>query len=215
METDGRKVHGPPGKSRPVVQGKGAEKQNPIDEDIQRALHAVTAWPSPWTLVKPPALALGDNLLPMLGKNLTPACCLYAQPRGRTLWMPPHFDASRKGGGSQKPHTLSCYHRNLVSGTVQAESLVGFAHCFAPTAGGVRKNIVSDRQLPRQVAQRLKALYTGEGSYRSASIRAMIGEMNNRICVNELLNKAKISVINFDEPPKISLVDQSHSPLTS
>lgn len=180
-----------------VVQGDGFDLNQPIDSDLHRAIHAVTAWPAHWKGVTLPPLVLKETLLPMDRQNRVPGNCFYATACGRTVWMPSLFMAETPPPGNPAPprrrhmHKLGCYHRNLVAGTVQTASLIGFCHYYSHGPGidqGRPRLHVEHADILASVADRLADLYRGTNSYQSYSLRALIGDPHNRPNVDRLLS---------------------------
>jgi hypothetical protein len=111
-----------------VVKAEGVDPHADIRRNtaILHALDVLAAWPNDLdyhTLPDPDAVCL-----PV--KRGSPAgCTLYAQERGRVVWHPdlflPSADATPTADANQSRRTsaLSCYHRNLLFGSLQAESL--------------------------------------------------------------------------------------------
>jgi hypothetical protein len=166
-----------------VIKGSGVDPSVPIDDDTHRLLYAVTGWPRDWKNVSLPDLTTPGVLLPVRQANAYAADALYANTQGRTLWRPGLFNYVRAPGESP-PHTLSCLAHNLVSGTVQAETLRVFALGYAGSDAARR---VLDDDEPMRCARTIDALVKGEGTYRSSSVRALLEQPGSKAQVNALL----------------------------
>lgn len=100
-----------------VLDADGGDETQVVEEGgpVHRFLEGLVGWDSKWeTLVLDP---LKDSTIKI--KKSPPGHLLYAGGRGRVVWFPGHFLS--KDGAS--PHTLWCYHQNLMMGSLQVESL--------------------------------------------------------------------------------------------
>ena len=100
-----------------VLDADGGDETQVVEEGgpVHRFLEGLVGWDSKWeTLVLDP---LKDSTIKI--KKSPPGHLLYAGGRGRVVWFPGHF-LSRDGAS---PHTLWCYHQNLMMGSLQVESL--------------------------------------------------------------------------------------------
>lgn len=158
-----------------VLQGQG-DGQAAVDGGVvHRTLEAVTRWESG----KTGALVAGliSSRAPALDGPL-----LFGRERARAVWDPGQF--STDGGIS-----LSCYHRNLVVGTLQVEALLAFAGVAGDQAtAGNRPNAI--RACEDVVLKRIVALHSGQTtSYRSASLKRFIDDHPLRPAVKDLATR--------------------------
>jgi hypothetical protein len=118
---------------------------------------------------------------------------LYAQERGRAVWHPALFrpadDATRTAltAQNERSEALSSYHRNLLFGSLQAESL-GLLISYTSRLfdkGKLKINLsCHHRNLAASAAECLRKLYIGDkgDTWRSASLPRQI----DHSCYNDL-----------------------------
>jgi hypothetical protein len=164
-----------------VVHGSGVDPEEAVaqDEDVHRALEALTSWKDIDQGVVLPDLSNPDVNLP---KSCTSkGGVLYARTRGRAVWFPGLFRLAP----DTKLHSLGCYHRNLVLVSLQVESLAGL---MLRVTEHLEDLTLSEplADCARHAAIILGQLYKGAPStYRSYSPRAQIEQ-----------NKAWLEAIN-------------------
>jgi hypothetical protein len=141
------------------------------DPSTEEALYAFATWSPTWRADT--QAPLSSSLVPI--QRTAPAGhIVYASKRGRVVWFPRHF----KENGNDR-HTLSCYHRNLSSLSLQVESLCGFMRVTANERIRTFKPISANHQeRARNGSRTLGRLYSGKGSYQSQSVVAQM-ELND------------------------------------
>lgn len=174
-----------------VLQAAGGEPAKPISRDLQRQLHAVTAWPADWGNVPLPA-AGPPAFMPMRSRNKVAGDVHYSVGRGRTIWRPGLFARHTAQDGPQRRHTLSCLAHNLVAGGVQAEMLRLFAVRLAAVEK-TRRDI--DKATVRRLSRIADQLRRGENTFRSTSVRQQLEDPSSRAAVNALLQESHASII--------------------
>lgn len=171
-----------------VIQGEGVDPLVDLSRriDLQQTLNAVTAWPLNWQAAELPKLA--QARLPASSDNLSPGDALYATRRGRALWRPALFTYRAPPGA--RLHTLSCLTHNLIAGSVQAEALRLLAIDYATLDAG-RKAQVPVR-LRSAAATQIDRLWRGRETYRSSSIKRLLGDPISLAQVNSLLTEMEL-----------------------
>lgn len=169
-----------------VLQAEGGSPAIPISQDLQRQLHAVTAWPANWQDALLPA-AGPPAFLPIRGTNQVAGDVHYAASRGRTVWRPGLFARHTPQDGPQRRHTLSCLAHNLVAGAVLSEFLRLFAIRLA-AAPAIRKQI--DVATVRELGAVVDRLHRGVNTFRSSSIQQQLEDSSSKEAVNALLSEA-------------------------
>lgn len=156
-----------------VLQGDTQGEGVTAGGEVHKALERVTHWtPDPPTALEPYTVSTRGD--PASGGAL-----VYGRKRSRAVWHPAFFQEAGRV-------SLSCYHRNLFVGTLQAEALLAFAE-FAN--GAVRPKVVRDCE--DAVIRRIVALY-GEHrgkTYTSMSLRRFIDEHPSRSAVNAVARR--------------------------
>jgi len=175
-----------------VLQATDGEPDNAVTTELQRQLHAVTAWPADWQNAVLPPLGEEPAFLAMRSRNQVPGDVLYAASHGRTAWRPGLFERHRPQDGPQRRHTLSCLGHNLVAGAVQTEMLRLLAVRVA-NVPGTRRHL--DLGILRRVGSKLDQLRRGKGTYRSSSVKLHVEDASSRAEVNELLKAAGAPLI--------------------
>lgn len=165
-----------------VVRGRGVDPAQLPDDDVRRALEAVSRWSPSWRFDVLPDLK--DRKIDI--KRSPPSHVLYGHAKARAVWFPERFTHA------SNPPSLACYHRNLTFTSLHVESLCGLA---ATTAERLRNNQLDSeglRDCARQAVGGLGRLYGGGGihkkSYRSMSPRVQI-EQNNFVPDINLVRK--------------------------
>lgn len=174
-----------------VIQGSGVDPSVAIGSnlDLQKTLNAVTAWPVNWEAATIPPLA--DAVLPASSINASPGDALYAARRGRALWRPLLF--TYPSSASHRLHSLSCLAHNLLAASIQAESLRLFAVRFAALSEAERA--IVPPLLRQRAATLIGRLWRGEQTYRSASVKLLIGDRSSLAQVNQLLSAEQVEPI--------------------
>lgn len=171
-----------------ILQADGGAPGTAVDVDIQRRLHAVTAWPDDWAQVILPPLGDPSAFLPMRSSNKLPGDALYAARRGVAVWRPGLFAPQGGGAGRKRRHTLSCLGHNLVAGAAQAEylRLVALAYGGQPK---MRDRL--DQGRIRALGSVIDGLLRGTGTtYRSAYLKRILEDGNSKDQVNALISLA-------------------------
>lgn len=174
-----------------VMQAEGGEPSVPIEDALQRDLHAVTAWPANAANVVLPARDTA-TCLPVRDKNAVPGDVHYAAGRGLTIWRPGLFARRTRADGPRRRHTLSCLSHNLVAGCVQAEMLRLFAVRLASVESMASR---MDVATVRRLARLLDGLRRGSNTFRSSGIRHVLEDPSSKIAVNELLAIAQAPLV--------------------
>jgi len=169
-----------------IIRAESDSSLQPIDADpdLHRALEALTSWPPNPEKAKLPDLAsacpshaVGDDDV------------LYARDRGRALWFPTLFTPTDR----PSVRSLACYHRNLMFGSMQVDSLGGLvAAVAAELRGGKQIHQLSStlRTCANNACERLADLFEGDKrrTYRSRSLKWQI-QQNDLADLNFLRQK--------------------------
>jgi hypothetical protein len=167
-----------------VIQAAGADLKADVrkNQKVMETLEALTSWPA-----NPNAITLPDlsqACLPTKGHSPVDSA-LFAEPRGRAVWVPALFGVDPNAAKTQAPaksrlsSKLGCYHRNLLFASLQIESL-GRLLCYTSRlfAQGKRKVDLpaSHRDMAKNSAIQLAKLYLGmrDDTWRSASAHRQI-----------------------------------------
>jgi len=166
-----------------VIRGEGVDPDQPLADDgpDHRLLNGLAGWVRAWSQLKAPPLVAHVTQLATKQSTAWPGNVLFAAKRGRAVWFPGQFRPTQPS-----LHGLGCYHRNLVLGSLQVESLLGLA---AATEYEFRQAAAVPNGIQRfaQLAAGLLArLCTGANSYRSASLQAQIAQSPQLADVNAL-----------------------------
>jgi hypothetical protein len=154
-----------------VLDADGGDETQVVEEGgpVHRFLEGLVGWDSKWeTLVLDP---LKDSTVKI--KKSPPGHLLYAGGRGRVVWFPGHFLS--KDGAS--PHTLWCYHQNLMMGSLQVESLGQIAKDAASALDEdqtLDEFPVAYGDCVQFTAGILGRLNGGKNTYRSNSLRRQV-----------------------------------------
>lgn len=168
-----------------VVQADGVNPALPFDRELQRTIHAVTAWPKTWQTVTLPELGAKDTFLPVGKPNEGPGDAVYAVSRARTWWRPGLFARRKPGDRGRRLHTLSCLFHNGIAGAVQTEALRLFAIGYAQWSAAAKR---LDPAYVRKIARLIEAVHLGaSGTYRSLSLSALLADTNSKDQVEALL----------------------------
>ncbi len=173
-----------------VVNGTGVDPDAPTPDggEVHRVLEAMTEWrPTYRNDVLPP---LADARLRT--RTAPPSHVLYGRTRGRAVWFPALFVPE-----AGDLHSLTCYHRNLASVSLQVESLGALLSEIARKIRSAAPLSEGQRECARRAAHILGALYAGNSTtYRSWSPRAHI-EQNNLVAdvnkVRDYFNMAALA----------------------
>lgn len=139
-------------------------------DDTHRALEAMTVW-------NPYFEATDLNQSPIAsarveGRKRLDSDLLYARDTGVAVWLPRELASGRKGLTA-----LSCYHNNLLHGSMQVRSLAEFVHWTRrKTAnGGAVSNAISNRA--ERSARLLQMIRSGDyATYRSRCLEKVIDQ---------------------------------------
>ncbi len=185
-----------------IVEGEGVAPNEDVKKnaEILSALEVLTSWPADYKYLTVPDAK--DVCLPT--KHNSPlGSTLYAEERGRAVWHPGLFRKKKDATTlmiveqSRRASTLSCYHRNLLFGSLQTESL-GRLICYTAGLFDAGKHAADltahHRDIAHNAAIQLAKLYLGDKSntWRSASVQRQI----KRNCCKEL----KTVLAEFSEP---------------
>lgn len=160
-----------------VVRGAGADKTvaPETNKDIHRILYGAATLRSNWDSATLDDLVKGKTLLD-IRRGASPGDVVFAERRGRCVWIPSSFASTDPGVTS-----LSCYHRNQVFGALQVESLGGLARAVMTRVKTNRTQPVRVDQFGRMAASLLAELYRGDaGTYRSISLQRQIDDRDSR-----------------------------------
>lgn len=152
------------------------------DPQLHRALETLTSWPpNPETATLPD---LARVSVPVDDWNAV----LYARPRARALWFPGLF-----GAAGAAVCSLACYHRNLMFGSMQVDSLGGLvAAVAAELRGGTQPFQLAPalRACAQNACERLADIFGGDkrSTYRSRSLQWQI-QQNDLADLNFLRRK--------------------------
>src|SRR5262249_45892685 len=131
-----------------ILRGEDLDPQSAVEGGpVHRALEAITRW----TGASMGTLASGR----ISSHPATPdgGPLLFGQARSRAVWDPDRF---RRATGT----ALSCYHRNLLVGTLQTEALLGLCAVSQQLDQGAGRSAAIIKCESTAIS-RLVALYTG------------------------------------------------------
>jgi len=163
-----------------VVRGNGADADRRARSkgEVHRALEAVTNWRPTWRA----------DVLQQLDKSIVeirsapPSHLLYAGKRGRAVWFPALFTMQ-----GSTIHSLSCYHRNLLLASLQADSLCGLLRQTAMKLRDGQSLSPSLSDSARYASGIIGRLYGGHTStYRSRSLPLQISQAGFVQDINEV-----------------------------
>lgn len=170
-----------------IVRGSGVDPQVPLDshpevESIQRALEALSNWQPNWQTVALPAIHSKEISLDKAERRSSPGDILYAGKNGRAVWYPGRFTLV------SPTKALSCYHRNLVLGSLHTAMLARFlAHVHQVYPNQAYRNRFNLRGCTKAAAEILGKLHNGSpNTYRSGSVQAQISKSDTLPAVNEI-----------------------------
>lgn len=184
-----------------ITKAEGVDLNAPVEAGgpIQRAFEAVTRWNPTWENDNP----LPDLSKSSLGLRRSPTShVLYATRRGRAVWLPYPFTE-----GSGVTSSLNCYHRNLVSASLQTESLCGLITEVANRRrtgfrlpSGVKFS-AAQLACAKNAADMLGLIYGGkrQRTYRSRSPRAQIEQNGYAEDINEVREYFDLSTLHAEE----------------
>lgn len=152
-----------------VIQAAGATPAADVrkDGEILKALEILTNWPSDREFVTVPEL---EKVLLQTKGNPGAGSALYAERRGRAVWLPGLFrtidNPTEEEAIEQSKRTskLGCYHRNLLFATVQIEMLGRLMSYTADIFDGGKHAVdlgSSQRTTAKNGARQLAKLYLG------------------------------------------------------
>jgi len=167
-----------------VIQGGSEYKDQPVEQndEIHRALEALTTWTAAWPGATPPQLAKKKLRI----KNVKDNHCLYAGKQGRVVWFPKLFTPSEQGS---KVYALGWYYRNLVLASLQTASLGTF---LMHTANELKKGAsisTYHANWARYAIMALERLSQSPNTYRTWSTRAQIEQNGFLDAMNYLKTK--------------------------
>jgi hypothetical protein len=91
-------------------------------DETHRALEAVTRWNPNFDVVDLAQSPIADSIVERSGKGLK-SDLVYARKSGVAIWLPRRLNEGKDGRKS-----LSCYHNNILHGSVQIRSLAELVH---------------------------------------------------------------------------------------
>jgi hypothetical protein len=153
-----------------VVRGTNVSAAEVPTDRVRQALHALCSWQEDWQSLDPlPSQA--DLVLSRTRQRK--GHVIYALDRGRAVWFPARFGASRKS------YALTCYHRNLTWASLQTEALAAFAaataHRLGPASPDILLQVYGEKAT--EALNILEELRDGAPTrYRSSSIRRQIDD---------------------------------------
>jgi hypothetical protein len=154
-----------------VLDADGGDETQAVEEGgpVHRFLEGLVGWDSKWeTLVLDP---LKDSTIKI--KKSPPGHLLYAGSRGRVVWFPGHFLSKEEAS----PHTLRCYHQNLMMGALQVESLGQMAKDAASALDedqSLDEFPIAYGDCVQLTAGILGRVNGGKNTYRSNSLRRQV-----------------------------------------
>lgn len=170
------------------VQLNGVDPTATPDEEVQRALEAVTAWRKTWAYDALPKLS--DR---SINSRRGPAGDVhYAQRRGHAVWYPGPATMS-----AARLHALACYHHNQTFAALQLESL---GELIRTTARAVTEGAkLSDAQdeISRFACGILGRMYAGDlSTYRSWTARAYLTQNDLLDLIDQLRERYNMAPLS-------------------
>jgi hypothetical protein len=157
-----------------ITSACGADMDEAVaaDQRVLKAVQAMSSLPDAkrhWR--DSPLNPLDDAILPQ-SKNRPSAHFCFTSPNGRCVWHPRFFGPEATG---KEAESLNCYHRNLLFGALQVQSLANFVRLVQEQhEKGVNLNGATDR-LASKACDALGRLY-GKAAYHSWSVRRWIDD---------------------------------------
>jgi len=151
-----------------VLQADGVDRLAVVAEgdDTHRALEAMTGWNPNFDALDLAQYPIADSKIARSGKLGLDNDLVYARKYGVAIWLPRHLSDTKKGG---KP--LSCYHNNMLHGSLQIRSLAELV-AFANRGAGV--SLAVDQRVQR-AETKLDMMKTGkEHTYRSRCLARQV-----------------------------------------
>jgi hypothetical protein len=150
-----------------IIKGEGVDPAQKVEQGkaIHFALQAITQWTPDYKDTKPGDLATARIRVPP-SIRYADGRIFYRDKRARVIWFPNTFIVT-----DSKIRSLSCYHRNIVSASMQVESL---SNLVAAILARVRdKKVPTDTQksYAHRAIVNLRLMYAGVNyTYRSRSL---------------------------------------------
>jgi hypothetical protein len=155
-----------------VVQADGVDADVPVEfhAPVLRLLEAVTNWRTTWETDPLPQLPTVT-----IDHRTSPAGhILFGRSRGRAIWFPSLFPLPE---GALRRNSLSCYHRNLVFATLQAESLLGLLAVIVGSPGSNMPGTLDS--CVHNASGIVGRMYGGVAdTYRSGTLRAQVDQQS-------------------------------------
>jgi hypothetical protein len=156
-----------------VIKAVGSDPKQPFAEhdEVHRMLEGVTRWPpDPDTATLTPVAEAGLETKTGTAKGSVH----YAADRGRAIWFPGLFSLQKR-----RVCSLSCYHRNILMGAMQIDSLGTLvAGTAALLRNGTRLYELSavHKARARKACDCLERFFTGDKrlTYRSKSFKEQV-----------------------------------------
>lgn len=154
-----------------ITEADGADTDEPVtaDEFMLKALQGMSSLSGTWRDNK--VTPLNDSILPP-SRNRPLAHLCFASRNGRCVWHPLLFGPEATNKEAER---LNCYHRNLLFGALQVQSMAHFVRLVQEQReGGANLNNASEG-LVTKACGILGRLY-GKAAYHSWSVRRWIDD---------------------------------------
>jgi hypothetical protein len=140
-------------------------------DEIHRALEAMTRWNPNFDVVDLAQSPIAESMIERSGKGLR-SDLVYARKSGVAIWLPRQLN-----GGTEGRKSLSCYHNNILHGSVQVRSLAELiAFTKRETAQGAAAS-VGNKERSSRAATILGLMKAGKDvTYRSLCLSRQIEE---------------------------------------
>jgi hypothetical protein len=148
-------------------------------DEVHATLEGLTGWNANfWT---PPGTPLASHSLNI--HNPSPQNILYANRRGRGVWLPTWFVPSLSSGKPRQK--IGCYHRNLTMSSLQLESMALLCKLAHGQSAPGNAPGGTYRDLCKRAAEVLGRMHGGvRSTYRSSSTPRHIDDNSWRAAIN-------------------------------
>jgi hypothetical protein len=152
-----------------ITDADGADTDEPVTADVLvlRALQGLSTLSGTWRNNTP----LKDSILPQSSNHPSSHFC-FASRNGRCVWHPLFFGP---GATSKEAESLNCYHRNLLFGALQVQSLAHFVR-LAQEQRNIGVNLNFDSDSLAGYARGILGRIYGKAAYHSWSVRRWIDD---------------------------------------
>jgi hypothetical protein len=153
-----------------VLEADGVDRLATADDggDIHRALEAMTGWNPNFDVVDLTQHPITESQIERSGKKGLKSDLVYARKSGVAIWLPRRLNEGKKGRKA-----LSCYHNNMLHGSVQIRSLaelVSFTKRNAAASGSVKERSA-------RAGTKLALMKAGKGpTYRSLCLARQVDQ---------------------------------------